>query len=127
MNIYILSNHINFSKNEGRAANWKKFLYTFIYTGKSWWAWTDNLSSFTVNIDNHSLSKGGSDWTEVIDEETEPTAYYHDSYLTGILHGEGQDAVSAAVVAMENNLAVSSERGVLSFTEPESMRLAAGW
>ena len=69
------------------------------------------LSILTIT----ACQKEGSDWTEVIDEETEPTAYYHDSYLTGILHGEGQDAVSAAVVAMENNLAVSSERGVFIF------------
>lgn len=62
-----------------------------------------------------ACQKDGSDWTEVIEEETEPTAYYHDSYLTGILQGEGQGVVSAAIVAMENNLAVSSERGVFIY------------
>lgn len=69
------------------------------------------LVLFTIT----ACQKEGSDWTEVIEEETEPTAYYRDSYMTGILNSEGQGAVSAAIVTMENNLAVSSERGVFIF------------
>lgn len=77
-----------------------------------------NRQSFLILIAFLTITacqKEGSDWTEVINEETEPTAYYHDSYLTGILHGEDQSAVSAAIVAMEDNLAVSSEQGVYIF------------
>ncbi len=62
-----------------------------------------------------ACQKDGSDWTEVIGEETEPTAYYHDSYLTGLLSDEEHGSVSGAIVTMESDLAVSSDRGVFIF------------